>query len=147
MDIGEKIGLFFFGLFALVGTICAIVAYYNWHNTYRIVQNGIQTQGMVIEHRRRPTKGLEAQSTSLAVTVQFVTTDGKVVKYYSNTYTTPVTHQIGEAVTLWYLKDDPQTLTLDGVDAWLVPVVCGIFGFVFCLIGYPSLIRALFKQG
>lgn len=146
MEIKEKIWLGFCLMFAFVGTLFAVIAWNSWRSTYRIVRTGIQTQGTVVEHCEKPRRGLETRTTSLAPVVQFFTTAGEPVKYYSQAYTTPVSHQIGETVTIWYLPDDPQKATLNGFDAWILPVVFGIFGAAACLIGYPALIQLLFRQ-
>lgn len=138
----DKIWLGFCGMFALMGTLFAVIAWNSWHSTYRIVRNGVQTQGIVIENRHKPARGLEKRTTSLAPAVQFMTADGVPSVYYSQTYTTPAAYRIGETVTIWYLPDDPQRATLDGPDAWIVPVVFGIFGAALCLTGYPALIGA-----
>ncbi|MBP6827679.1 MAG: DUF3592 domain-containing protein [Saprospiraceae bacterium] len=142
----DKIWLGFCGMFALAGTLFAIIAYNSWRSTYRIIRNGVQTQGLVIENRHKPRKGLEMQTTSLAPVVQFATPDGVIRQYYSQTYTTPAAFQPGETVTLWYLPDDPLQATMDGADAWILPVVFGIFGAALCLIGYPALIGAAFSS-
>ncbi len=143
MEFRDKIWLGVCIMLALGGTLFAIIAWNSWRSTYRIIRNGIQTEGMVLENRRRPARGLEARPTSVAPVVQFVTPDGLTVQYYSQTYTTPATFQVGERVAIWYLADDPKQATLDGVDAWIFPVVFGIFGTAMCLIGYPTLISAL----
>ncbi|QHV93666.1 DUF3592 domain-containing protein [Spirosoma endbachense] len=137
--------LLFFGLFALIGTVFAIAAYLSWQSTQRIVQTGIETKGLVIDTRySRDKKG--RTTTAQAPVVQFVTSAGKPITYYSQTYTTPASFNVGDTVTLWYMPDNPQEdITLEGVDGWLLPGVFGLFGVVFSLIGYPTLISSVFK--
>ena len=146
MEFGDKIWLGFSGMFAFAGTLFLIIAWNHWQSTYRIVRTGVQTQGVVVENVHKPRRGLEPQTTSLAPVVQFFTATGEQKLYYSQTYTTPVSHQVGEVVTLWYLPDDPNQATLNGVDAWIFPVVFGIFGVAAALIGYPTLLKFLFRQ-
>jgi hypothetical protein len=137
--------LLFFGLFALIGTVFAIAAYMNWQSTQRIVQTGIETKGFVIDTRySRDKQG--RTTTAQAPVVQFVTSAGKLITYYSQTYTTPASFNVGDTLTLWYMPDNPQEdITLEGVDGWLLPGVFGLFGVVFSLIGYPTLISSVFK--
>lgn len=145
MALKDKIWLGFCCMFAFIGTMFALIAWSSWHSTYKIVRNGIQTQGTVVENYRRPTRPSETRTTSLAPVVQFFTESGEAVKYYSQTYTTPAIHEVGETVAIWYLPDNPQQATLNGADAWILPVVFGIFGAAACLIGYPALIKIIFR--
>lgn len=137
--------LLFFGLFALVGTVFAIAAYISWKSTARIIQTGVETQGIVIDtHYSRDKRG--RTTTAQAPIVQFRTTDGTPITYYSQTYTTPASFTIGDTVKLWYLPNNPkEDVTLEGADSWLLPAVFGGFGVIFSLIGYPSLISSLLK--
>lgn len=77
MEFRDKIWLGVCIMLALGGTLFAIIAWNSWRSTYRIIRNGIQTEGMVLENRRRPARGLEARPTSVAPVVQFVTPDGR----------------------------------------------------------------------
>lgn len=79
---------------AFAGTLFLIIAWNSWRSTYRIVHNGIQTQGIVVENVHKPRRGLERQTTSLAPIVQFFTASGERKLYYSQTYTTPVSRQV-----------------------------------------------------
>lgn len=145
-EVKDKIWLGFCGMFAFAGSLFGVIAFNSWTATYRIVHQGVQTQGTVIENRHKPVKGLETRTTSLAPVVRFLTAGGTPVVYYSQTYTTPASFQVGETVDIWYLPDDPQQATLNGLDAWIIPVVFGIFGAAACLIGYPALIRAAWSK-
>ncbi len=146
MDIKDKIWLGFNLFFAFGGTLFAIIAWNSWNETYQIVRNGIKTQGLVLENVHRPTRGISHQTSSLAPIVMFTTTAGEQKKYYSQTYTTPATHAPGDVVDIWYLPDNPVLATMNGVDAWVLPTVFGIFGAAMCLIGYSGLIGIWLKK-
>ena len=141
----QNIGLAFFGLFALVGTIFLIVAYVNWQSTQRIIKTGIETKGVVIDNRYNIDRQGRTTS-SMAPVVQFRTTDGTPVTYYSQTYTSPPSFEVGQAVTLWYQPDNPQEPILEGIDGWLLPLIFGILGTIFVLIGYSGIISTLIKR-
>ena len=145
MDISDKITLGFFGLFAAVGTVCAIIAFVSYRSTYRIVHGGLEAEGIVVENYAAPRAVGKLQGTAMAPVVQFRATNGEVLKYTSTTFTTPVSHPVGAAVRIWYLPENPQVATLEGVDSWLIPVVLGGFGLVFCLIGWPTVLRTLWQ--
>ncbi len=145
MAIQNKLSFIFPLMLAFGGTLFAIIAWNSYTETYRILQNGIQTTGFVIDNAPKPRRGNESVTTSLAPVVRFLTAEGKETTWYSQTYTTPVRCQVGEAVEIWYLPEDPQQATLQDADAWVFPIVFGVFGTVMCLIGYPGLVRSFFK--
>lgn len=131
-------------LFAALATGAAVGAWYSWQSTRQAVRDGIRTQGVVLENRSPQRIGLRHRnkiSTALAPVVQFQTADGQRITYQSTTYTTPARFDVGDTVELWYNPTNPQDVTLAGVDTWLLPVICGLFAFVFGLLGYVPLLR------
>lgn len=137
-------------IFALAGTLFLSIAYREGKSKYKIVQKGIETDGIVVEIYQKPRKGNEPRSTAQAPVVQFVTQDNKLVKYYSTTFLTPCPYQIGSQVKIKYLPENPQEAMLDWKDGWILSIAFGIFGLVICLITYsillPQLFRFLFKK-
>ncbi|GEM_PF-1277473 len=145
MGIRKKINLVVCLVFCLGGTLFAIIALREWQSTGRILKTGKLAQGMVVEMARRPRKvGETVTPNSFAPVVQFNTEMGEQRKYYSTLYTAMQTHQVGQMVDIWYLPEDPAKATMEGGDAWVLPLVFGIFGFAMCLIGYPWLFNILF---
>jgi hypothetical protein len=145
MDIKDKISFFIFLMLAFGGTLFAIIAWNSYRGTCRILKEGEQTRGIVINNVPKPRRGLEPRSTALGPVVKFVTMQGREVEWYCQTYTTPARFQVGEVVDIWYLPEDPHKATMQDVDAWIFPVVFGIFGAAMCLIGYPGLFKAIFR--
>lgn len=147
MDLKTKIELVICLMLCLAGTLFLTIALREWRSTWHIVQGGNHTQGMVVEMARRPRKpGENLTPNSFAPVVLFVTDKGEQRKYYSTLYTALPTYQIGQAVELWYLPDQPEKATMQAGDAWVLPLVFGIFGIVMCLIGYPWLISIIRQQ-
>lgn len=145
MDIRKKISLIVCIAFCLGGTLIAVIALREWQSTGRILKTGKLAQGMVVELARRPRKiGETTTPNSFAPAVQFNTEMGEQRKYYSTLYTAMPSYQVGQLVDIWYLPDDPNQATLKGGDAWILPLVFGIFGGAMCLIGYPWLVSILF---
>jgi hypothetical protein len=133
-------------ILACCGTLFSIIAYNQWQSTAKIVKNGVQTQGIVVENVHRPRRiGKTSNTTALAPVVKYFTLDGQQKSYYSQTYTTPAQYQIGQSVNIWYLPNEPNLETLNGADGWILPVAFGVFGSVMCLIGF-ILIFGFVKQ-
>jgi Protein of unknown function (DUF3592) len=144
MEIKQIINFAVCAMFVIAGTLFAVIAYREWRNVGRIIKMGEETQGVVIEMYRRPRKvGETGTPNSFAPVVLFTTNKGEQRKYYSTMYSTNNTYQVGQKVDIWYLPDEPEKASLKGADAWILPVVFGIFGGVMCLIGYPWLFGIL----
>lgn len=145
MDVSHKINLIVCLALCFGGTLFATIAFREWQRTGRILKTGKQVQGIVVEMARRPRKvGDRGTPRSIAPVVQFYTESGEQHKYYSTLYTALPNYQVGQTVDIWYLPDDPVKATMGSGDAWILPLVFGIFGFAMCLIAYPWLFRILF---
>jgi len=88
----------FFSVMALVGTYCFILAYEKQHCIQRVLKNGIETEGTVIEIRRNPSN---LSSQEEAPVIDFTTPNGSH-RHYSSTYTTTNTYKVGQKVQIWY---------------------------------------------
>ena len=132
-------------IFALAGTLFLFIAYREGKDKYKIMQEGIETDGVVVEIYQKPRRSNEPSSTAQAPVVQFVTQQSKVVRYYSTTFLTPCPYQIGYQVKIRYLPNNPQEAILDWKDAWIISITFGIFGSVISLISYFYLLKALFE--
>ncbi len=132
-------------IFALAGTLFLFIAYREGKSTYKIVQKGTETDGIVVEIYQKPRKTGETSSTAQAPAVQFVTQENKLVKYYSTTFLTTCPYQIGQQVKIKYLPENPQEAMLDWKDGWILSLAFGIFGSVISLISYYYLFKGLFK--
>lgn len=145
MDIFVKFKLIFALVFALAGTLFLTIAYREWRANYQIVVGGIETEGRVVDTYRKPRRTGERPSAAEAPVIEFAAQNGTTHLYYSTLFTTPSSHQPGESVRIWYLPEDTQKATMNGQDAWVLPIVFGIFGSAISLLAYSWLFRMLFR--
>jgi hypothetical protein len=141
----NTIKIIFVLIFALAGTMFLIIAYREGKSKYKIVQEGIETDGFVVEINKKPRRTGETTSFALAPVVQFMTQKREIIKYYSTTFLTPCPYQIGQQVKIKYLAENPQEAILDWKDGWILSIAFGIFGLALCLITYPFLIIRFFR--
>lgn len=139
----SNINLFIFGMLALMGFIFLTIAYRSWSTSKRIVENGVKTEGVVIDIVQNKTK--RKRTSAKAPVVQFKTENGDVTTYYSTTYTTPCPYEIGQIVPIWYLPEDPQQATLQGADSYILPIAFAVFGLVVTLISLPFLFKLFIR--
>ncbi|MEZ4903587.1 MAG: DUF3592 domain-containing protein [Spirosomataceae bacterium] len=148
MKIEDKSWFLFSGVFAFIGVVCLTLAYYNYWLIQKTIENGIETEGVIIAHRR---ENKINRTTALAVVVAYKNEKGEPRVYYSTTYTTPVAFQIGEQVSISYNPNDPNDVILHSPTKWLIPLVLGGFGIVFSLIGLPTIVTFIigfiFRKG
>ena len=141
----NNLKIIFLLIFALAGTLFLSIAYREGKSKYKIVQEGIETDGIIVEIYQKPRKVGETISTAQAPFVQFFTQENKLVRYYSSTFLTPCPYQIGSQVKIKYLPENPQEAILDWKDGWILSIAFGIFGGVISLITYTYLLKHLFR--
>jgi Protein of unknown function (DUF3592) len=135
----------FTAVFAMAGTLFLVISYREGFKKYTLFKKGIETDGVVIDTFRKPTRTGEPRSLATAPLVQFLTDNNQLQLYYSTVFTTPAAYQKGQHVRIWYLPDDPANATLSGKDAWILSAAFAIFGGVICLITYSILLNMLFR--
>lgn len=130
--------MFWIGLvFALVGTGMGIATYFVWTSTNELVNEGIRTEGTVIDLQyRRDDEG----SGTYAPVVEFLDENGQRQVYYSNSGSNPPGYDRGEKVDLYYQRGTPERAMIDSfTDRWMLPMITSLFTAVFGAIGYGIL--------
>lgn len=132
--------LFFFGIFALVGTGMGIGAAVVWLDGVRLSNDGVHASGHVTDMVR------SGDGKTQAPVVDFQLKNGETHTYTSGMYSSPPAYKVGETVELWYNPADPDDVLLSGMDRWFLPLLFGIFFLVFGGVGYGGLIYQWLKK-
>lgn len=132
--------LFFFGIFALVGTGMGIGGTLVWLKGVRLSNEGVHTAGRVTEMIR------SSDGDTQAPVVEFRLKNGEPHVYTSNLFSSPPSYKVDEVVELWYNPADPDDVSLSGRDRWFIPVLFGVFFLIFGGIGYGGLIYQWLKK-
>jgi Protein of unknown function (DUF3592) len=122
-----------------------VIAYREWNTDYKIMHSGQVAEATVIGTYRKPRRTGETMTYSEAPIVTFLGPKDTVVTFYATLFTTPCQYQIGQRVNIWYLPENPQKATLGGKEAWLLPMIFGLFGIAMCLVFYPICIRIIWR--
>ena len=128
---------FFFGIFAFVGSILGLVAGVLWFGEIDIQNKGERSEGRVVD--------MLYSDGAQAPVVEFPLGDGSIHQYSSNLYSSPPSYEVGEMVELWYDPNNPDRVSMAGMDSWFAPVILGVFFLVFGGIGYGGLIYQILK--
>ena len=132
----EKPGLGYFltGLFALVGLVTGVLFFSELYSRFRITKYGVETTGVVVEVKRKNSKG----SLLTAPVIEYKTAAGSTELYDSDMYSNLVKYEEGEEVKLHYDPDNPQKILL-GKGGWLQISLFFTFFVLFSVFGFWGL--------
>ncbi|MEZ4942124.1 MAG: hypothetical protein R3D58_14690 [Saprospiraceae bacterium] len=135
-------------VFAIIGTFLLILAYDRKNLVERVKSKGIEAEGTVVEMRQNPGSLFSAVEGEGEAPVVDFTTDWGTHRHYSTHYMTASPYNVGQKVKLWYyfyksrrdvaLETDPIGILPPGLFRW---------GVLFCLLGYPFLLKKLMLLG
>lgn len=134
----DKFLVIVFAVFSLVGISCSVIGYTIWNKHSQLKKQGIEANALVIGHYEK--KQIKP-TTARAVIIQYKDYNDSLRTFYSTIYTTPPMFQVGETIKIWYSKDKPNDILMEGKDEWIIPTVLGVLGIIFSIIGIPSLIK------
>ncbi|MEY4744400.1 MAG: hypothetical protein RL272_345 [Candidatus Parcubacteria bacterium] len=129
-------------VFFVVGLGALAIAVWLAMDTRSFVAGAARTQGTVIAVEAGSSGG--DSSPTYHPTVRFTDAGGKEVTFTSSTGTNPPSHREGDSVTVLYEPGRPQHAEIDSfVDIWLAPLIAGVFGVVFPLVGLAAMAGGL----
>jgi Protein of unknown function (DUF3592) len=100
--------------------------------TRRLLQSGAMAQGTVVDAKRYISIS-EDSITSYAPVVRFTTADGRTVEFTSSEgYSSKP--DVGGAVDVRYLPDDPEQAEIDRATTWMLPAAFGLLGGLGLLV-------------
>lgn len=130
--IRNNVWIFFFGIFALVGTVMGAVALSVWLRNDALMTGGVRTEGRVV--------ALRYNGSSANAVIEYETDWGETQTWVSEVSSSPPAYEVGETVRLWYDPQDPGRVLLDGLDRWFLPALFGGFFVIFGGIGYGGML-------
>ncbi len=110
--------------------------------TRRLLKNGVVAKGTVVgteENTSTDSDGIP--STTYKPVVQFTTVDGRTLKFTS-TVGYGIEPDVGRAVNVRYLPNDPEQAEIDRAIVWMMPAAFGLLGGLGLLVA-GALVYAL----
>lgn len=128
----------FLFVFFIIGTLLLGVTGYLASRTLSFLNEAQRTTGLVTHNEISYSKDSDGnRSTSYYPIVVFVDDEGEQITFRSSVGTNPPSYQKGERVEVLYHSGNSTDATINGFIAlWLGPMICGILGLVFFLIGF-----------
>lgn len=130
--------IFFFGIFAFIGTVMGIVAGVVWWRGHSLMEKGVRVEGHVVR--------LLYNGSSANAVIEYETDWGGTQTYVSEVSASPPAYAVGETVALWYDPKQPGRIQLDGLDRWFLPLLFGLFFLIFGGIGWGGIAWQFAKQ-
>ena len=116
-----------FTIFAIVGSVMVAVALFLCLRTGNFLRSAATADAVVVEN---------VWSGSYHPRVRFRTNSGQEFTFVSSTGTSPASYREGESVQVLYDPDSPANASINGfVSLWLLPLIFGGIGIVFCSVG------------
>jgi hypothetical protein len=129
--------------FLTIGLVLITAALYFYQKQRAFQERALTAQGTVIEL-------LESTSDNSIVykpLVLFKTKEGKEVKFTTSFSTSPPSYSVGESVEVLYDSAEPNSASINGFTSlWLGPLICGVLGMIFFLIGFFIILFDKVKQ-
>ncbi|WP_206733612.1 DUF3592 domain-containing protein [Flavobacterium sp. YO12] len=86
-------------------------------------------------------------STTYAPVVSFTTKAGNKIEFTSSVSSNPPSYSEGESVEVLYDPAEPKDASINGfASLWIGPLIFGILGTVFFLIGFGIILFGILKQ-
>lgn len=124
--------------FAGTGAVILVVAAFLFRRARQFQQTATTVAGTVVAQAESTTG--EGRR-SYAPIVQFVTTEGRTIRFTDRLGTNPPSHAVGDKITVSYDPADPDGARIAGSD-WFLPGLFAFIGGAFFLAGVVVLLVA-----
>ena len=129
-----------FLIFVAMGSTMLAVAAATFLHTRDFVKNSSAGEGVVIDLVWRESSG-RSRGGAYYPRVRFRTDSGQEFVFVSSTGSRPASFQVGERVHVLYSPDNPTRARIDSFGSlWVLPLVFGSLGLVFCSVGLGPLL-------
>lgn len=130
-------------VFSIIGLALLIGAFYLYQNKQAFLKKAEVAQGTVIELQ----SSRSDNSTTYRPVVEFTTKTGKKVEFTSSVSSNPPSYNQGETVEVLYDPVNPYKADINGFTSlYLAPLILGILGIIFFLIGFFTILFSYRKQ-
>ncbi len=130
-------------VFLTIGALMLAGAFYFYQDRQTFLKKAEIVQGTVVELISKRSDN----STTYAPLVSFTTKAGNKIEFTSAVSSNPPSYSEGESVEVLYDPADPKDASINGfASLWIGPLVFGILGTVFFLIGFGIILFGILKQ-
>jgi hypothetical protein len=129
-------GSVFFG----VGCWLLVSGYLEWTEARQYMAQSVIARGQVVEMVAEDR--VDDPGVVYAPKVTFTVAEGSAVTF-TGWGSNPPTYEVGETVRVRYLPPGDDPIIDEGTSIWFGPIIFGVFGSIFALVGGPLLVVSL----
>ena len=130
-------------VFITIGALMLAGAFYFYQDRQAFLKKAETVQGTVVELISKRSDN----STTYAPVVSFTTKAGNKIEFTSSVSSNPPSYSEGESVEVLYDPAEPKDASINGfASLWIGPLIFGILGTVFFLIGFGIILFGILKQ-
>lgn len=130
-------------VFATIGLGLLIGAIYLYLDKQSFLKTANVAPGLVVELRASRSDN----STTYSPVVSFTAKDGRQIEFTSSVSSNPPSYSEGESVEVVYDPANPYEANINGFSSlYLGPLILGILGTVFFLVGFSIILSGYLKQ-
>ncbi|WP_125722859.1 DUF3592 domain-containing protein [Flavobacterium ustbae] len=130
-------------VFLIIGLALLAGAFYFYQSKQAFLNRAVKVQGTVTA--LIPSRS--DNSTTYKPVVSYTTKEGKQIEFTSSVSSNPPSYHEGESVEIFYDPADPYDADINGfASLWLAPLILGILGTVFFLIGFLIILFGKMKE-
>lgn len=130
-------------VFLTIGLALLAGAFYFYQSKQAFIDRAVKVQGTVTA--LIPSRS--DNSTTYKPVVSYTTKEGKQIEFTSSVSSNPPSYHEGETVEIFYDPADPYDADINGfASLWLAPLILGILGTVFFLIGFLIILFGKMKE-
>lgn len=126
------------GIIRLVAILLISISGFSFWKKTSFVRDSVKTTGRIVDLERKESLDKERRTRVLYYPVFSFVDQGQVEhRVTSRAGNNPPRYSMGDTVEVGYLAHDPLEAEILGEWMfWMAPVLCGIFGLIFGLIGF-----------
>ncbi|MDP5202337.1 DUF3592 domain-containing protein [Flavobacterium sp. DG2-3] len=130
-------------VFLTIGLALLAGAFYFYQSKQAFLDRAVKVQGTVTA--LIPSRS--DNSTTYKPVVSYTTKEGKQIEFTSSVSSNPPSYHEGETVEIFYDPADPYDADINGfASLWLAPLILGILGSIFFLIGFSIILFGKMKE-
>ncbi|WP_281232747.1 DUF3592 domain-containing protein [Flavobacterium gelatinilyticum] len=130
-------------VFTAIGLALLAGALYLYLDKKDFLKNAETVQGTVVELISKRSDN----SITYAPVISFTTKEGNKIEFTSSVSSNPSSYNVGESVEVLYDPKAPNKANINGFSSlWIGPLILGILGVIFFLIGFIIILYGITKQ-
>lgn len=130
-------------VFTAIGVVLLVTAIYLYFSKLTFLKSAETAQGTVVELISKRS----SNSIMYTPVISFITKEDHKIEFSSSVSGNPPSYSVGETVEVIYNSEEPNKADINDFESlWLAPLIIGILGTAFFLVGFLIILNGIKKQ-